>query len=57
MSKNKQDQGLLQTSNGIGVIVSRQMLSLMHDKKFMKVSQAAAFLGLFPIQSLNPFSK
>ncbi len=33
------------------------MLSLMHDKNFTKASQAAAFLGLIPIQSLNPFSK
>ena len=57
VSKNKQDQDLLQTSNGVGVIVSRQMLSLMHDKNFTKASQAAAFLGLIPIQSLNPFSK
>ena len=57
VSKNKQDQDLLQTSNGVGVIVSRQMLSLMHDKNFTKASQAAAFLGLIPIQFLNPFSK
>ena len=59
MSKNKQDQDLLQTSNGVGVIVivSRQMLFLMQDKNFTKASQAAAFLGLIPIQSLNPFSK
>ncbi|WP_414709122.1 transposase [Psychrobacter sp.] len=57
VSKNKQDQDLLQTSNGVGVIVSRQILSLMHDKNFTKASQAAAFLGLIPIQSLNPFSK
>jgi hypothetical protein len=56
-SKNKQDQDLLQTSNGVGVIVSRPMLSLMQDKNFTKASQAAAFLGLIPIQSLNPFSK
>jgi hypothetical protein len=56
-SKNKQDQDLLQTCNGVGVIVSRQMLSLMHDKNFTKASQAAAFLGLITIQSLNPFSK
>ena len=57
LSKNKQDQDLLQTSNGIDVIVSRQMLSLMYDKNFTKPSQAAAFLGLIPIQSLNPFPK
>ncbi|WP_352310589.1 transposase [Psychrobacter sp. W2-37-MNA-CIBAN-0211] len=57
VSKNKQDQDLLQTSNGVGVIVLRQILSLMHDKNFTKASQAAAFLGLIPIQSLNPFSK
>ena len=48
---------MLQTSNGVGVIVLRQILSLMHDKNFTKASQAAAFLGLIPIQSLNPFSK
>lgn len=57
VSKNKQDQDLLQTSNGVGVIVSRQMLSLMHGKNFTKAPQAAAFLGLIPIQSLNLFSK
>ena len=50
-----QEQDLLQTSNGVGVIVSRQMLFLMHDKNFTKASQAAAFLGLIPIKSLNPF--
>ena len=54
VSKNKQDQDLLQTSNGVGVIVSRQMLYLMHDKNFTKASQAATFLGLIPIKSLNP---
>jgi hypothetical protein len=48
--KNKQDQDLLQTSNGVGVIISRQMLSLMQDKSFTKSSQAAAFLGLIPIK-------
>ena len=57
VSKNTQDQDLLQMSNGVGVIVSRQMLSLMHDKNFTKASQAAAFLGLIPVQSLTPFSK
>ena len=55
--QNKQDQDLLQTSNGVGVIVSRQMLSLMHNKNFTRAPRAAAFLGLIPIQSLNPFSK
>lgn len=35
----------------------RQMLSRMHDKNFTKAFQAAACLGLLPIQSLNPFSK
>ena len=50
VSKNKQDQDLLQMSNGVGVIVSRQMLSLMHDKNFTKASQAAASLGLIPKQ-------
>ncbi|WP_352338875.1 hypothetical protein [Psychrobacter sp. 16-MNA-CIBAN-0192] len=29
----------------------------MQDKKFTKASQAAAVLGLIPIQSLNPFSE
>ncbi len=57
VSKNTQDQDLLQMSNGVGVIVSRQMLSLMHDKNFTKASQAAAFLGLIPSQSLHPFLK
>lgn len=50
VSKNEQDQDLLQTSNGVDVIVSRQMLFLMHDKNFTKASQAAAFLGLIPKQ-------
>ncbi|WP_327192695.1 IS110 family transposase [Psychrobacter sp. PL15] len=50
MSKNKQDQDLLQTINGVGPVVSRQMLSLMHNKDFTKASQAAAFLGLIPKQ-------
>lgn len=50
VSKNKQDQDPLQKSNGVGVIVSRQMLSLMDDKNFTKASQAAAFLGLTPRQ-------
>ncbi len=57
VSKSKQDQDLLQTSNGIGITVSIQILSLVHDKNFTKAFQAAVFLGLIPIQSLSPFSK
>ena len=50
MSNNKQDQDLLQMSNGVGVIVSRQMLFLIYNKNFTKTSQVAAFLGLIPKQ-------
>ena len=32
------DQGLLQTINGVGPVVSRQILSLIHDQDFTKAS-------------------
>lgn len=44
----KQDQDLLQTIKGVGPVVSKQMVSLMHNKQFDQASQMAAFLGLVP---------
>ena len=44
----KQDQVLLESIQGVGSAVSRQMLSLMHNKSFSSASQLAAFLGLVP---------
>ena len=44
----KQDQDLLQTIKGVGPVVSKQMVSLMHNKQFSQASQMAAFLGLVP---------
>lgn len=46
----KQDQILLTSIKGVGTTLSRQMLSLMHNKQFNKASQMAAFLGLVPKQ-------
>nr|WP_265088520.1 transposase [Psychrobacter immobilis] len=39
----KQDQYLLQTIKGVGPVVSKQMMSLMHNKQFSQASQMAAF--------------
>jgi len=44
----KQDQQLLESIKGVGPVVSKQMVSLMHNKQFTKASQVAAFLGLVP---------
>ena len=44
----KQDQDLLESIKGVGTTVSRQMVSLMHNKQFNSASQMAAFLGLVP---------
>lgn len=46
----KHDQQLLQTINGVGTVVSRQMVSLFHNKTFTSASQVSAFLGLVPKQ-------
>ena len=50
-SNLKQDQYLLQTIKGVGPVVSKQMMSLMHNKQFSQASQMAAFLGLVPKHS------
>ncbi len=44
----KQDQDLLQTIKGVGPVVSKQIVSLMHNKQFTQASQMAAFIDLVP---------
>lgn len=53
----KQDQVLLESIKGVGSAVSRQMLSLMHNKSFNSASQMAAFLGLCQNSISRVYSK
>ena len=48
-SMNK-DRQLLQSIQGVGEVVSREIVSLFHSKRFDSGRQAAAFLGLIPLQ-------
>ena len=44
----KQDRARLQTITGVGQVVSREMLCVLHSRQFKKASEAAAFVGLVP---------
>ena len=45
----KHDEDLLKTIPGIGPVVSRYMLSVIHGREFEKASACAAYLGLVPV--------
>lgn len=44
----KQDRQLLQSIPGIGPVLSRLMLSVIHSRHFKTAEQVAAFLGVIP---------
>lgn len=44
----KQDRQLLQSIPGIGSVLSRLMLSVIHSRPFKTAEQVAAFLGVIP---------
>lgn len=46
----KRDRALLESIPGIGHVLSRLMLSVIHSRAFERASQVAAYLGLIPIQ-------
>lgn len=46
----KKDRALLESIPGVGPVVSRMMLALMHSRTFKSASQCAAFVGLVPVQ-------
>lgn len=48
--KLKEEQTLLQSIQGVGQVISRQMLSLFNTKHFKTAKQVSAFLGLIPKQ-------
>ena len=47
----KKDRQLLESIPGVGPVISRLMLSVIHSRGFTKASQVAAYLGLIPIQN------
>ena len=44
----KRDKALLETIPGVGSVISRLMLSVIHSRSFEKAEQVAAYLGLIP---------
>jgi len=46
----KNDRALLESIPGVGPVVSRLMLSIIHSRNFKSASQCAAFMGLTPVQ-------
>lgn len=46
----KNDQQLLQSIPGIGAVMSRLMVAMLHGRDFHSASQAGAYIGLVPIQ-------
>lgn len=46
----KHDQALLETIPGVGPVISRLMLALLHSRHFDTAAQCAAFVGLVPIE-------
>jgi len=46
----KQDRQLLESIPGVGPVISRVMLAVIHSRTFNSASQCAAYLGLNPIQ-------
>lgn len=46
----KQDRILLESIPGVGPVISRLMLAVIHSRQFSSAAQCAAYLGLVPIQ-------
>ncbi len=46
----KQDRELLESIPGVGPTISQQMVAVLRSRSFKQASQAAAFLGLIPIE-------
>ena len=46
----KKDRQLLESIPGIGRVMSRIMLAVIHGRDFTKASQVAAYIGLIPVQ-------
>lgn len=49
--KLKQDRQLLESIPGVGPVVSRLMLAVIHSREFESAPQCAAYLGLVPVQN------
>ncbi len=47
----KQDRKLLESIPGVGPVVSRLMLAVLHSRAFESAPQCAAYLGLVPVQN------
>jgi len=47
----KKDRTLLESIPGIGPVLSRIMLSVIHSRPFERASQVAGYLGLIPVQN------
>lgn len=45
----KQDKALLESIPGVGKVVSRVMLAVIHSRGFTSARQVAAYLGLIPV--------
>lgn len=46
--KLKRDRALLESIPGVGPVISRLMLSVIHSRQFERAEQVAAYLGLIP---------
>lgn len=44
----KKDKALLETIPGVGPVIARLMLAVIHSRSFMRAEQVAAYLGLIP---------
>ena len=44
----KKDRDLMESIPGVGVVLSRVMLSILHSRSFTNASQLSAYLGLIP---------
>jgi transposase len=47
-SQLKKDRRLLESIPGVGKVVSRTMLSVLHSRTFQKAGQLATYIGLIP---------
>lgn len=53
----KKDRALLRSIQGVGDVVSRELLSLIHSRRFQSAKQCAAFVGLVPMHHESGESK
>lgn len=44
----KKDRALMETIPGVGKVISRTMLSVLHSRNFKEAGQLAAYIGLIP---------